>query len=187
MSSTRCVPPTPLTDSTRRTLSSQGRTACRAAIIASWIAQVGVAAILTQTLLFKFTGAPESVFIFRTLGMEPWGRFATGAAELVAVVLLLTPRTVVAGAGLALGVISGALAGHVSKLGIEVQGDRGLLFGLALLVFAGSVLILMIRRHQLQAFGRRMVAAARASRGARLVVVDARKTDSRCPPLEATR
>lgn len=100
-----------------------------------------VAAILLQTLYFKFTGAPESVYIFQTLGVEPWGRLSSGVAELVAAVLLLVPRTAVWGAVLSLGIISGAILSHLTLLGIEVQGDGGLLFGLAVAVFVGSAVI----------------------------------------------
>src|SRR3989304_612626 len=59
----------------------------------SWLLQVGVAAILFQTLFFKFTGAPESVYIFSKLGLEPWGRIGSGVAELVAAALLPIPAT----------------------------------------------------------------------------------------------
>jgi hypothetical protein len=117
--------------------------------LASWSAQLVVAAILAQTLFFKFTAAPESVYIFSTLGLEPWGRLGSGVAELVAVVLLLLPATAVYGALLALGVIAGALVAHATKLGIEVQGDGGLLFALALAVAAGSLLVVWLRRADL--------------------------------------
>ena len=106
-----------------------------------WILRFAVAALLLQTLYFKFTGAPESVYIFQTLGIEPWGRLASGAAELVAAVLLLLPRTAVWGAVLSLDIISGAILSHLTLLGIEVQGDGGLLFGLAVAVFVGSAVI----------------------------------------------
>ncbi|MGH7243580.1 MAG: DoxX family protein [Phycisphaerales bacterium] len=126
--------------------------------IASWILQFVVAAILFQTLFFKFTGAEESKYIFRTLGMEPFGRIASGIAELVAVVLLLAPRTVALGAILALGVISGAIVSHLTKLGIIVQNDGGLLFALAIIVFVGSLAILTIRRSQIPLVGNRFQA-----------------------------
>lgn len=106
-----------------------------------FVLRLVVAAILAQTLYFKFTGAPESVYIFQTLGIEPWGRIGSGIAELVAAVLLLLPRTAVWGAVLSLGVISGAILSHLTMLGIEIQGDGGLLFGLAVVVFIGSAVI----------------------------------------------
>lgn len=119
----------------------------------SWVLQVVVALILAQTLFFKFTAAPESVYIFQTLGMEPWGRIGSGVAELIAVVLMMMPRTVVFGAGLALGVITGAVMSHLTKLGIVVQDDGGLLFGLAVVVLGSSLTILWLRRGEV----RRMV------------------------------
>lgn len=131
----------------------------RGATIVSWILQVVVAGILLQTLFFKFTGAPESKYIFEKLGMEPWGRYASGAAELVASVLLLVPRTAACGAIVALGVITGAIGSHLTKLGIVVQDDGGLLFGLALVVALSSATILVIRRRQIPVIGARLGAA----------------------------
>ncbi|MBL9030945.1 MAG: DoxX family protein [Phycisphaerae bacterium] len=127
----------------------------RAQRITSWTLQVIVAGILFQTLFFKFSGAEESRHIFSTLGMEPWGRYASGAAELVAVVLLLVPRTAAIGALLSLSVISGAIASHLVRLGIEVKGDGGLLFGLAVVVFVGSAAVLWLRRREVPIVGRR--------------------------------
>lgn len=128
--------------------------------IASWILQLIVAGILFQTLFFKFSAAEESVYIFRTLGMEPWGRIGTGVVELVAVVLLLHPRTVTLGAALSAVVISGAIASHLTRLGIVVRGDGGVLFALAVIVFVGSIGILMIRRAHLPWIGSHFAATA---------------------------
>ena len=128
--------------------------------VTSWILQVIVALVLFQTLFFKFTGAEESVYIFTTLGMEPWGRIGSGVAELIAVVLLLHPRTAPLGAILSLGVISGAIVSHLTKLGIEVKGDGGLLFGLAVVVFVGSAAVLFIRRAQIPWVGGHFAAPA---------------------------
>ena len=119
----------------------------------SWVLQLLVAAILLQTLYFKFTAAPESVYIFSTLGMEPWGRIGSGIAELLAAGLLLVPATAALGALVAVGVISGALFFHLTKLGIVVQDDGGLLFALAVAVFVGGLVILVLRRRQLPLVG----------------------------------
>jgi hypothetical protein len=121
----------------------------------SWAIQLVVAAILAQTLFFKFTAAPESVYIFSKLGMEPYGRIGSGVAELIAAILLLTPSTVVYGALIALGVITGAIASHLGPLGIVVQDDGGLLFGLACIVFAGSATLLGLHRRELPIVGAR--------------------------------
>jgi hypothetical protein len=115
--------------------------------------QLIVAGILLQTLFFKFTGAPESVYIFSTLGAEPWGRVGSGIVELIASVLLLIPARTTIGATLALGVISGAIVSHLTILGIEVQGDGGLLFALALIVFVASAAILVLRRAEIPIIG----------------------------------
>lgn len=108
-------------------------------LLLSWCLRLLAAGILAQTLFFKFSGAEESRYIFTTLGMEPWGRYGAGVSELIAVVLLLVPRTVWLGAPMALGVIAGALFFHLTQLGIEVQGDGGTLFYLALTVFVACL------------------------------------------------
>ena len=122
--------------------------------VISWGFQLLVAGILLQTLFFKFTGAEESVYIFTRVGAEPWGRIGSGLAELIAAILLLTPALVPLGAILTAGVMSGAILSHLTILGIEVQGDGGLLFGLALTAFLGSLVILFIRRAEIPVIGR---------------------------------
>lgn len=123
--------------------------------IVSWICQIVAAVILLQTLFFKFTAAEESVWIFTQLGAEPWGRIGSGVVELVAGVLLLVPGTAAVGAVLALGGIGGAIAAHLTVLGIEVQGDGGLLFALACGVLVSSSLVLWLRRGELPVVGHR--------------------------------
>ena len=127
----------------------------------SWVMQLVVAGILLQTLFFKFTGADESVHIFSALGqflgvagVEPWGRIGSGVVELIASVLLLVSATASMGALVAMGLMGGALVSHFVVLGIEAKGDGGLLFALALTAFAGSVIVLVLRRSQLSAVGR---------------------------------
>jgi putative oxidoreductase len=107
------------------------------------------AAILMQTLFFKFTGAPESKYIFTTLGVEPWGRWFAGASELVASILLLVPMTQIFGALMAIGIMLGALLSHVFVLGLGVQDDGGLLFSLACVVLICSVLVVFLRREEI--------------------------------------
>ena len=133
----------------------------KAQTVVSWLMQFLVASILLQTLFFKFTGAEESVYIFSAIGrflhiagVEPWGRIGSGVIELVASVLLLAPSTASIGAIVATGVMAGAIASHLIILGIEVKGDGGLLFGLALIVFVGSAIVLILRRSQIPVVGR---------------------------------
>jgi uncharacterized membrane protein YphA (DoxX/SURF4 family) len=123
-------------------------------VIVPWAAQILVAVILAQTLFFKFTYAPETRYIFESRGGRPAATLV-GLVELVCVVLLLIPRTAPLGAALALAVIGGAIVTHLTSLGIEVknpdtgEGDGGLLFGLALAVAAGSLVVLAFRWRQL--------------------------------------
>jgi hypothetical protein len=118
--------------------------------VLSWAVRVLAAAILLQTLFFKFTGAPESIHIFSQLGAEPWGRYGSGVVELVASILLLVPRTSGLGALLALGVMAGALGSHLTVLGIEVQGDGGTLFVLAVVVALCSATEVYLGRNRLR-------------------------------------
>src|SRR5947199_10618062 len=135
----------------------------------SWGCRLIAAVILLQTLFFKFTAAPESVYIFTKLGMfihtyipfasistvEVSGRIGSGIMELIAAVLLLTPRFVWAGAVLAMAATGGAIVSHLTFLGIEVQGDKGLLFFLAIAVLVTSAIALYLHRMQIPVLGER--------------------------------
>lgn len=136
-------------------------TLSKPASIVSWICRLAAAAIMLQTLFFKFTAAPESVFIFSEVGkfahlpfMEPWGRIGTGGAELIASLLILVPATTWLGAVLALGIMGGAVASHLFILGIQVQGDHGTLFGLALAVIVCSLVLLFLNRRDIPVVGK---------------------------------
>jgi putative oxidoreductase len=120
-------------------------------MVLSWALRITAAVILLQTLFFKFTGAKESVYIFSTLGLEPWGRIGSGIIELIASVLIVAPPTVAWGALLSIGVIGGAIASHLTKLGITLPAvdDHGELFALALVVFVCSALVLVLHRQEL--------------------------------------
>ncbi len=119
-------------------------------IIVLWVLRLLAAVILLQTLFFKFSASEESVYIFSTIGMEPWGRIGTGVMELIAAILMLIPRTTAVGALLAIGLMSGALFFHFTKLGIEVKGDGGLLFIYSLLVFISSAILLFVYQSQIR-------------------------------------
>ncbi len=107
-----------------------------------WAARLLAAVIMFQTLYFKFTGAEESIYIFTTVGMEPWGRIGVGVMELIASGLLLITPVAWLGAGLALGLMAGAIGMHLFLLGIEVMGDGGQLFLYALIVAVCSAFVL---------------------------------------------
>jgi putative oxidoreductase len=124
--------------------------------VLSWVLRITAAIILLQTLFFKFTGAPDSVYIFTKVGAEPWGRIGSGVVELIAAILILTPRFTWLGSLLAIGVMAGAILSHVTVLGIEVRSDKGLLFALALIVFVCSTVNLLLHRTEIPVIGRRL-------------------------------
>ncbi len=117
--------------------------------IAYIVARLATAIIMGQTLYFKFTGSPESMYIFKMVGMEPWGRWLIGISELAACVLLLIPRTVWLGGVLAVGIMAGAISMHLTILGIEIMNDKGQLFYYALIVFLCGLYIVFHNRKKI--------------------------------------
>jgi putative oxidoreductase len=150
-------------------VATPGKALTTPVLVFSWICRILAAIILLQTLFFKFTAAPESVYIFTKLGtfvhtyvpfasigtVEVSGRIGSGIMELIAAVLLLTPSFVWAGAVLAMAATGGAIVSHLTFLGIEVQGDKGLLFFLAIAVFVTSAVALLLHRMQISVLGER--------------------------------
>lgn len=149
-------------------ISAMSRPMTTTVLIFSWACRIVAAIILLQTLFFKFTAAPESVYIFTKLGtfihtyvpfasvsgVEISGRIGSGIMELTGAALLLTPRFVWAGTILAMAATGGAIVSHLTFLGIEVQGDKGLLFFLAITVFVTSAFALYLHRLQIPVFGK---------------------------------
>jgi hypothetical protein len=117
--------------------------------IGIWALRLLAAGIMLQTLYFKFSGSEESVYIFSTLGMEPWGRIGIGVLELIASALILFPRTTGVGALLGIGLMGGAIFFHLTRLGLVVMNDGGQLFIYALLVFVSCVALIIIYRRDL--------------------------------------
>jgi uncharacterized membrane protein YphA (DoxX/SURF4 family) len=114
-----------------------------------WVLRLTAALIILQTLYFKFTGAAESVFIFSTLGIEPYGRIGSGIAELIAAVLILVPRTTLLGALMGVGVMLGAILSHLFVLGIEVKNDGGELFTLAIITFLCCLVLVYLNKSKI--------------------------------------
>jgi uncharacterized membrane protein YphA (DoxX/SURF4 family) len=117
--------------------------------ILTWIIKLTAVVILLQTLFFKFTGAEESIYIFETLGIEPFGRISSGVVELIASILILIPRTTLLGALMALGTMAGAIVSHLFVLGIEVKNDGGTLFILALITFSCCLYLIFINKNKI--------------------------------------
>jgi uncharacterized membrane protein YphA (DoxX/SURF4 family) len=116
--------------------------------IFTWVLRILAALILLQTLYFKFTAHSQSVALFKTLGMEPWGRIGTGIAELIASILILIPRTTLVGALMGLGLMGGAIFFHLTKLGINFGGDA-VLFIYAVITFACCLGLIIINRRNI--------------------------------------
>jgi uncharacterized membrane protein YphA (DoxX/SURF4 family) len=113
--------------------------------IFTWALRLIAAFLMLQTLYFKFTAQPESIELFTKLGMEPWGRIGTGIGELIASILILVPRTTLIGAIMGLGLMSGAIFFHLTKLGIYFGGDA-VLFSYAVIIFTCCTLLIIIYR-----------------------------------------
>jgi len=122
----------------------------------SWVLRLAAAGILLQTHFFKFTAAPESVYIFTRVGPEPSGRIGSEMGELIAALLILYPRLTWLGSTIAIGVMAGAILSHLTLLGIEVQGDNGLLFALAVAVFVAAAINLFLHRAEIPFIRRKL-------------------------------
>lgn len=133
-----------------------------------WVLSVFISFVFIQSLFFKFSNAPETQHIFGTLdqwatdsfGVEGlflapgiFNQYVVGSAELVASILLLAGLFTKfkflnpLGALVALGVISGAIFFHLfTPLGIEVQGDGGILFFMAVGIWFSSIALIFMGR-----------------------------------------
>lgn len=141
----------------------------------AWVLTIYVAFVFIQSLFFKFTGSPETVYIFQGK-LDPWaaslgfpGLFApggifsakvVGSFELISSALLIVgmflhkknPWIQIFGAAMGLGVISGAIFFHLfTPLGIAVvntdgSSDGGELFSLACGVWIACAWLLYLNR-----------------------------------------
>jgi hypothetical protein len=114
-----------------------------------WIIKLIAVVILVQTLFFKFTGAEESIYIFQTLGIEPYGRIGSGVVELFASIFILIPRTNLLGAFLGAGTMLGAIFSHIFVLGIEVKNDGGILFALAIITLFCCLILMYNQKNKI--------------------------------------
>jgi hypothetical protein len=117
--------------------------------VMSWVCQLVAAGIMIETLFFKFTAAPESIYIFRKMGTEPWWRWGQGIWELLASVCLLIPRLRWMGGILTTGAMLAAILSHLTWLGYSIMGDHGLLFVMAIVSFICGFTVMMLHRHSI--------------------------------------
>lgn len=145
--------------------------------IISTLLALFIALVFLQSLFFKFTDSPETLYIFGAI--EAWGAslglpglfakggifsaYVVGSAELVASALLLASLLGPAlrglrpiGALLSLGVISGAIFFHLATpLGVAVRNadgssDGGFLFAMACGVWLSAAVLLYQERGRIR-------------------------------------
>ena len=118
--------------------------------ILSWLLRIIAAVILLQTLYFKFSAHPDSVYIFSEIGLEPYGRIGSGVAELiVGIILLFMSNYIWLGALGAMGIMTGAIFFHLTSLGIDVHNDGGQLFYMAVVVWFAGLVLLILHKNQI--------------------------------------
>ena len=117
--------------------------------IVIWSVKIIAVIILLQTLYFKFSAAPESVYIFTKLGAEPFGRIGSGVIELIASILILVPRTSFYGAVLGFCTMAGAVLSHIFVLGIIIQNDGGELFLLAIITLVCCLILIYMQKEKI--------------------------------------
>ncbi|MDV7188499.1 DoxX family protein [Lutibacter sp. TH_r2] len=113
-----------------------------------------ISILLIQTLQYKFTAHPDSVYIFSKVGLEPIGRIGIGILEFIAAFLIIIPKTIWIGALLTVGIIGGAIIMHLTLLGIKIDNDGGKLFYMALFIFILSAIILFNQRKNIPIIGK---------------------------------
>jgi uncharacterized membrane protein YphA (DoxX/SURF4 family) len=115
--------------------------------IITWLLKLLAVAIMGMTLFFKFSADPQSKRLFTMIGMEPWGRIGIGVLELIACILILIPLTTPFGALLGLGLMAGAIFFHLTKLGINFDGDPWLfIYAVTTFVCCGILVIIYFGR-----------------------------------------
>lgn len=117
-----------------------------------WLPRLVAAVILLPVGYNKLMGGEISSMLFGKLEMEPHGRIIIGLIEVAAALLLLSPQAA-SGALIAMGVMFGAIIPHLTVLGVEVDGDGGLLMMMLVIVFTSSVAVLIARRGELPIVG----------------------------------
>ena len=127
----------------------------------AWIAQIAVAVIIGQTLFFKFSDSPETIALFAELGLGALHYKAIGVLELIAVALILIPKSAIYGALLSFGLMSGALFAHITVLGFT--GTHGTIGILGIVAWILSTAVIYFRRNEIpfasRIFGSRQAAA----------------------------
>lgn|SRR5690606_8263780 len=105
------------TTHTSPALASAAARPSRLATVSVWSLQLVSAAMFLFAGGLKLAGAEPMVQLFDALGVGQWFRYVTGGIEVIAAVLLLTPRFAVIGALLLVPTMIGAVATHAFVVG----------------------------------------------------------------------
>lgn len=125
-----------------------------------WVLRIALAGLYLMMSLPKFAGADMTIHIFSSIGIEPWGRYLTGAIEVLVFLLVLIPATTIYGVLLSLVTIFGALMTHFFIIGIVVKNasgtinDGGEIFITALIILALSLINLYVHRSAVPGFNK---------------------------------
>jgi len=79
----------------------------RLGLLATWLPRIGVAVVFLSVGSSKFTD-PMWVRLFGQIGLGQWFRYLTGVMQIAAGILVLIPRTALAGVALAACTMLGA-------------------------------------------------------------------------------
>lgn len=120
-----------------------------------FILKIVAALIMLQTLFYKFFAAQESVDLFTKLALEneAYLRIGTGILELIASILLFIPKSIWFGALMTIGLMTGAVLGHLTKIGITHNNDGGLLFGSAIFILIIGIAVFLKEKKQIPFIG----------------------------------
>jgi len=110
-----------------------------------WILRFVAAYILITAAFMKFNGAEIDIKLFSHIGMEPHGRILIGILELAAAIFILIPQSTIYGAFLGLGVMTGAIIGHLTVIGLGG-------IHMAIIVFVCCLILIYLRRNDSSIF-----------------------------------
>ena len=89
----------------------------RAGTVALWATQIAVAGLFLFSGGLKLAGVARVVAMFDAIGIGQWFRYFTGAVEVLAAVMLLTPGLALFGALLLIATMIGAVVTHLFIIG----------------------------------------------------------------------
>jgi uncharacterized membrane protein YphA (DoxX/SURF4 family) len=115
----------------------------------AWTLQILLAAAFLAAGLSKLAGVPMMVDLFDRIGVGQWFRYVTGLVEIGGAVLLLVPGLAGAGAAFLAATMAGAVLAHLAILGDSPAA--------ALVLLALNLVVLALRREQVQALRARLL------------------------------